>query len=973
MYIGIALRSTTPGQNLAQSPTLDYDFTALTAVPTAVSFSRGSHATMYSSGSLVYAPHNLALESLTFSSATWSKTNASLTGNTVVSPLGRTTGDVLIESSAAATSHTIQQLITYISGAAYTLSVYAKRGTGTRNLRITFGAGAFGASVSANFDLGTGLVGTLSGGATGAISAEANGWYRCSATATSTAAASSNFQLGLMTGSSASYDGDGASSIALWGAQCEINPSVRTYHNTSINNLLGYTEQFDNAAWSKSGLTATANATTGPTGFLDADKLIPNSGSVTPFISQSPTYNASTTYTLSVYGKAGEFRYLRVSFGLSGVRMATFDLVAGTVDAEPGLATPTMTFIGNGWYRCAISMASGAGGAATAAFTVNGGSSYAATSLTGNASSGLYVWGAQVSPSGSLDTYSANAAAAAASAAVYYARFDNDPTPSVINQALQSQDFTSATWTKSNCTVTGDVTTDPLATTTGDLITGTSSTVQASQNIAILSGARVVVSVYAKQGPSANTFMRLRVQSAAEVASQWFNLATGAVGGTSSTANIVISSPTATDAGGGWWRVSAVFQTTGFIVLAIGAGPANSNSNGGLAGDTVYLWGAQAEQTSGAVGRYSATTTAAVSYYPPRGLFVEEARTNYSPSLLNNATYWSAVAVVVVTTGATSPTGLADGYTLTEPAGTTSYGLNLAAASIPTITSGTAMTSSVFAKAGTCSWLRLFISDATTPTIAAHAWFNLATGTIGTTASAAGSPTSITSKMESVGNGFYRCSVSAILSTATTATTLIRMTSADAATSDTGGKTMIVYGPQLETGNAASSYIPTQTTTATRNADVATITDMSWFNPLAGTLYSEFQRNTVAANSIGAAFPRSVSLSNGTNNNQIEFNLSGGTENFGINAAGVGQASVLTASVGTSVGRIAGAYATNDAVSCINGGSVVADTSVTLPTGINQCQIGNRWDGARALMGYVRKIKYWQTRKTNAELQSLTT
>ena len=41
-------------------------------------------------------------------------------------------------------------------------------------------------------------------------------------------------------------------------------------------NLLTYSEQFDNAAWTKSGVTVTANTTISPDGTQNADKLTIN-------------------------------------------------------------------------------------------------------------------------------------------------------------------------------------------------------------------------------------------------------------------------------------------------------------------------------------------------------------------------------------------------------------------------------------------------------------------------------------------------------------------------------------------------------------------------------------------------------------------------------------------------------------------------------------------------------------------------
>jgi hypothetical protein len=552
------------------------------------------------------------------------------------------------------------------------------------------------------------------------------------------------------------------------------------------------------------------------------------------------------------------------------------------------------------------------------------------------------------------------------------ARFDSDPVSTVTNQVLQSQNLTSGSWTKSSCTATGDVTTDPLGTTTADLLTGTLATVHASQTITIVSGARVVFSIYAKQGGGGpNTFMRLRVQSGAEVSSQWFNLATGGVGSTASTANIVISSPTATDAGNGWWRVSAVYQTTGFTSLIVGAGPALANSNGGTPGDTVYLWGAQGEQTSGAVGVYVATTTTAASYYPPRGLLIEEPRTNQMPGTMTGGTYWQGAATSLAT-GATAPDGTTNGVTLTQSAGgAITYGASPLVGVFATITASTPTTASIFAKAGTCTFLRMFLTDSNTPTISSVVWFNLATGVIGTQTNSGG-PTSTSSTMTALPNGWYRCTITATLGSATTATILIRMASADAVTTDAGSKTFSVFGPQLEAGAWASSYIPTTTASAARVLDSATMTPLgSWYNESEGTFLVDYQSpNQTSLVSTGVVF----GVTDGTANNVIYLTAGAAFDGGNINLGGVGQMGVSNTSPPLTAKKTALVYRLNDSAWVRNGGTVATDTSCTIPTGMVSASLGKApWSTGNVLNGYLRRLRVYRARKSNTEIQALTT
>jgi type 1 fimbria pilin len=59
-------------------------------------------------------------------------------------------------------------------------------------------------------------------------------------------------------------------------------------------NLVLYSEEFDNAYWTKTNVTITANATTAPDGNLTADKLVENSVNGNHFI-----YRSQATFTVN--------------------------------------------------------------------------------------------------------------------------------------------------------------------------------------------------------------------------------------------------------------------------------------------------------------------------------------------------------------------------------------------------------------------------------------------------------------------------------------------------------------------------------------------------------------------------------------------------------------------------------------------------------------------------------------------------
>lgn len=116
---------------------------------------------------------NYHLRSQEFDNASWTKEVATVTANAATAPDATTTADTLTTSGAA-----VAQYIFGSDGqtAARTVSFFLKAGTG-RYVQI---AHASVDTAYANFDLVSGVVGTVGAGVTAAyIVACANGWYRC--------------------------------------------------------------------------------------------------------------------------------------------------------------------------------------------------------------------------------------------------------------------------------------------------------------------------------------------------------------------------------------------------------------------------------------------------------------------------------------------------------------------------------------------------------------------------------------------------------------------------------------------------------------------------------------------------------------------------------------------------------------------------------------------------------------------------
>ena len=165
-------------------------------------------------------------------------------------------------------------------------------------------------------------------------------------------------------------------------------------------NLLTYSEQFDNAGWTKTNSTVTANASVAPDGTTTAEKVIADNTNNLHQVDQSATLAASTTYTFSAHVKKGEYDFAAVITGGSGgagisQRDAVINLATGALVSETVAGMTQITALANGWYRVAVTTAQ-TSGAGSPGFRIAALSTSSYTSYTGDGTSGILIWGAQL-------------------------------------------------------------------------------------------------------------------------------------------------------------------------------------------------------------------------------------------------------------------------------------------------------------------------------------------------------------------------------------------------------------------------------------------------------------------------------------------------------------------------------------------------------------------------------------------------
>jgi hypothetical protein len=348
-----------------------------------------------------------------------------------------------------------------------------------------------------------------------------------------------------------------------------------------------------------------------------------------------------------------------------------------------------------------------------------------------------------------------------------------------------------------------------------------------------------------------------------------------------------------------------------------------------------------------------------------RGLLIEEQRTNLvlQSQTFDNAS-WTADNLTKSADTATSPDGTVNADSITENTANANHKIYQ---SIAKAASAIQYAFSVYAKTNGRQIRLTFDSGVNGNRVAVN--FDLSTGTISTAASAHGTFTGASASIESVGNGWYRCSLTGTTGTETTVRPNIFLLSGTTDFYTGGGVSgLYLWGAQLEVGAFATSYIPTVAATVTRSADVASVNTLSpWFNATEGTFYGEFstpaQQNTVGNNM------NIVSLSDGTIDNRIRFTTGGGA-NFEVAVSGVAQASIGSAYVANTTLKFAGAYKANDFAFSSGGGVPSTDTSGSIPT-VSQMQLGDFLTN-RNMSGHLRRVAYYPVILTAAQLQALT-
>jgi hypothetical protein len=358
-----------------------------------LSFTRASNGTRINSAGLVeVTPWNLAQYSEDFSNAVWTLANVTVTANDITAPNGTLTAD---KFTISVNGCDVKQTISVLPNTVYTWSFYVYGGT------------ALGQQ--GRFYDNTNLTNIEYYNYSSSVVLGA--WVKIERTFT-TPSGCYEIQAWVLAATST------IGTMWAWGCQLNIGSTAKPYFPTTdrlnvprltyqnggggcpslllekqSTNIMLYSEDLTQSNWTKANASITANNTTSPDGTQNADKVVEDTANSAHGIYQSATITSGVSWTWSGFFKAAGRTKFRLYAQSASTPYVEFNLSNGTIISTSGSVTGSIESMGNGWYRC-IATATTSG--TTGYFNIAIADASGNVSYTGDGTSGLFVWGAQL-------------------------------------------------------------------------------------------------------------------------------------------------------------------------------------------------------------------------------------------------------------------------------------------------------------------------------------------------------------------------------------------------------------------------------------------------------------------------------------------------------------------------------------------------------------------------------------------------
>jgi len=401
--------------------------------------------------------------------------------------------------------------------------------------------------------------------------------------------------------------------------------STATYYDGQTfakaeENLLLRSQDFG-ANWSDSGISIESDASTAPDGSTTADKIVEDTSSGIHRLTQGINDPPSTlTFSLRVKPDSRDFITLSLSQGFTQRFVsATYDMTSsGTVSqtavgsGQGDLVSTSIKQINGGFFEISIT---GSAGNITVATHISLSNSatpslddFGRATYTGDGSSGLFIWGAQLEQRDQVTAYTpttdqpiTNYIPVLETASTHEPRFDHDPVTGEskgllieeqrTNLFTYSEQFDDAAWVKQNAVIQSNQIIAPDGTLTGDKLVEntTTSNHDIYQNVSVVPTS-YASSYFLKAGERTKVAFRNGASNVGII-----NLVTGVFESLSG-----LGSPQIQNAGNGWFRVSATRANGDTVTRSFGVYLLDGSGNASYTGDGysgIYIWGAQIEES----------------------------------------------------------------------------------------------------------------------------------------------------------------------------------------------------------------------------------------------------------------------------------------------------------------------------------------------------------------------------------------